>query len=75
MLRMAGEILKLPKMTNKCTRVRVELWEETHLKGDLEKEDFTNVTEKNSPKEAKNQKLGRRPFLQGFRRGRLDEGW
>ena len=41
----------------------------------MEKEDFTNVTEKNSPKEAKNQKLGRRPFLQGFRRGRLDEGW
>lgn len=44
---MAGEMLKLPKMTNKCTRVRVELWEQTHLKGDLEKEDFTNVTEKN----------------------------
>lgn len=51
---MADEILKLPRMTNKCPRVRVELQEQTYFKGDLEKEDFTNVTEKNSPKEAKN---------------------
>lgn len=54
MLGMADEILKLPRMTNKCPRVRVELQEQTYFKGDLEKEDFTNVTEKNSPKEAKN---------------------
>lgn len=64
----AAGTLKLSSVRKKCTRVREDTWEYTHLKGALKNENIINKIEKNYPKEQKNQKPGRRQFPQCGRR-------
>lgn len=47
----ADGLLKLSGMRNKCIGVRVDIWENAHLKGLMKNEKLINEIEKNYPKE------------------------